>query len=59
MLPKIGTCRRDFDETKFMSFLIKNYKLLRKYNENWDKASNTAVYKLGVLAKFSPGVFLG
>ena len=34
MLPKIGTYRRDFDETKFMFFLIKNYKLLRTYNEN-------------------------
>ena len=25
--------RRDFDETKYMSFLIKDDKLLEKYNE--------------------------
>ena len=25
--------RRDFEETKYMSFLIKNDKLLEKYNE--------------------------
>ena len=24
MLPKMSTYRRDFDETKYMSFLIKN-----------------------------------
>ena len=31
--------RRDFDETKYMSFLIKDNKLLEKYNEIWDKVS--------------------
>ena len=30
--------RRDFDETKYMSFLIKNDELLQKYNEVWEKS---------------------
>ena len=30
-----------FDETKYMSSLIKNDELLEKYNEIWDKVSNT------------------
>ena len=34
------TYRRDFNETKYMSFLIKNDKLLEKYSEIWDKVSN-------------------
>ena len=33
--------RRDFDGTKWMSFLIKNVELLEKYNEIWDKVCNT------------------
>ena len=32
--------RRDFDKTKCMSFLIKDEKLLEKYNEIWKKVSN-------------------
>ena len=32
--------RRDFDKTKCMSFLIKDEKLLQKYNEIWKKVSN-------------------
>ena len=35
MLPKISAYRRDFDETKYMSFLIKNDELLDKYNDIW------------------------
>ena len=35
--------RRDFDETKYMSFLIKNEELLEKYDEIWDKVSNKAI----------------
>ena len=31
--------RRDSDETKYMSFLIKNYELPEKYNEIQDKVS--------------------
>ena len=29
MLPKMSACRRDFDETKYMSFLIKDDELLK------------------------------
>ena len=29
--------RRDFDETKHMSFLIKDDELLKKYNKIWKK----------------------
>ena len=28
--------RRDLDESKYMSFLIKDDELLEKYNENWE-----------------------
>ena len=28
--------RRGFDETKFMSFSIKDDEFLEKYNETWD-----------------------
>ena len=31
--------RRDFDETKYMSFLLKDNKLLEKYNEIWHNVS--------------------
>ena len=30
--------RRDFDETKCISFLIKDDELLERYNEIWEKA---------------------
>ena len=33
--------RRDFDVTKYMYFLLKDSKLLEKYNEIWDEVSNT------------------
>ena len=39
-LPKMSAYRRDFDKTKCMSFLIKDEKLLEKYNEVWKKVSN-------------------
>ena len=32
--------RRDFDETKYMSLLIKDEKLLEKYNEIGKKVRN-------------------
>ena len=32
--------RRGFNETKYMSFLIKSDELLEKYSEIWDKVSN-------------------
>ena len=33
--------RKDFGETKYMSFLIKNDELLEKYNEIWEKIKNS------------------
>ena len=41
MLPKMSACRSNFDETKYMSFLIKNEELIEIYDEMWDKVSNT------------------
>ena len=29
--------RRNFDESKYMSFLIKDNELLKNYNEIWDR----------------------
>ena len=40
-LPKISACRRDFDETKYRSFLINDDKLLEKHNETWEKVKNS------------------
>ena len=37
IFPKMSAYRRNFDETKYMSFLIKDDKLLEKYNEIWKK----------------------
>ena len=34
--------RRDFDETKYMSFSIKDDELLEKYNEIWEKVGNSS-----------------
>ena len=31
---------RDLDETKYMSFFLKDNDSLEKYNEIWDKVSN-------------------
>ena len=33
--------RKDFDETKSMSFLIKDDELLEKYNEIWEKVKSS------------------
>ena len=43
IIKKLCPCayRRDFDENKYMNFLIKDKELLEKYNEIWDKVSNT------------------
>ena len=38
----MNTYRSHFNETKYMYFLIKNDKLLERYNEICDKVSNTA-----------------
>ena len=37
----MSTYRRDFDETKYMSFLIEDHELLEKNNKIWDKVSNS------------------
>ena len=36
----MSTSRRDFYETKYKSFLIKDDELLEKSNEIWEKVSN-------------------
>ena len=41
MLPKMNAYRRNFDETNYMSFLIRNAELLESYNKTWEKASNS------------------
>ena len=33
--------RRDFDETKYLSFLTKGDELLVKYNDIWEKVSSS------------------
>ena len=38
---RVTACSRDFDETKYMSFLMKYNELLGKYNEIWNIFSNT------------------
>ena len=40
-LPKMSAYRRDFGETKYISFLIKDDELLEKYNEIWEKVKNS------------------
>ena len=41
MLPKMSAWKRDFDQTKFVSLLIKDDELLGKYNKIWDKVHNS------------------
>ena len=36
----MSTYRTDFDETKYMSFLIKDDELLKRYNKNWEEVKN-------------------
>ena len=38
--PKTSAYRRDFDETKYISSLIKDDELLEKYSEIWEKVEN-------------------
>ena len=40
-LTKMSAYRKEFDETKYISFLIKDNELLEKYNEIWEKARNS------------------
>ena len=41
MLPKMSASRRNFDDTKCMTFLIKDDESLEKHNKIWNKVSNT------------------
>ena len=40
-LPKTTAYRKDFDDTKSMSFLIRNDELLENYNEIWEKVKDS------------------
>ena len=40
IFPKMNAYRRDLDETKYISFLIKDDELLEKYNKIWEKVEN-------------------
>ena len=40
-LSKMTTYRKDFDVNKFMSFLIKDNRLLKKYNGIWGKVKDS------------------
>ena len=44
--PKMGAYRRDFDESKYISLLIKDDELLEKYNEIWEKLKIASEKKL-------------
>ena len=46
-LPKMSAFRTDFDETKYMSFLIKDDKLLKEYNEICEKVRNSTIAEFG------------
>ena len=46
-LPNLRAYRRDFDKTKIMSFLIKDEKLLEKYNGSCKKVSNIIKKEFG------------
>lgn len=39
MFPKLSRLAINFDETKFMLFVIEDDKLLEKYNNIWNKVS--------------------
>ena len=40
-LPKYDAYRRDFHQAKYISFLVKDDGLLKKYNEIWEKVKNS------------------
>ena len=46
-LPKMTEYRKDFDETKYIYFLIKDDELLEQYNEIWEKLKNRLKKELG------------
>ena len=47
MLPKTSACVKSYDgETKWTYFLIENDDLLKKYNDIWNKVSNSIKIEL-------------
>ena len=46
-LPKMNACKKDFDKTKYVSFLIKDDKLLEKCNKICEKVSNAIKKEFG------------
>ena len=40
-LSNMSAYRKGFDETKYISFSIKDNELLEKYNEVWEKVKNS------------------
>ena len=36
----MSACRKDFDETEYITFLIKDDELLEKHNEIWEEVKN-------------------
>ena len=38
---KISAYRKDFDDTRYISFLVKDNELLKKYNKIWKKLKNS------------------
>ena len=40
-LSNMSAYRKNFDETKYISFSIKDNELLEKYNEVWEKVKNS------------------
>ena len=40
LIPKMSAYRKEFDETKSMSFSIKDDELLKRHNEIWEKVEN-------------------
>ena len=46
MLPKVSKYRKNYNETKYMSFLKKDGELLEKYNKIWDKVSHIIKKKI-------------
>ena len=53
MLPKISGYKKGFKKTKYIPFLIKNDKLLEKYNRIWGKVSNNIKKGFDSELKFS------
>ena len=51
---KLSAYLKDFDETKYISFLIKDNKLSEKYDEIWSKVSK--VIEKGFDSEYSKSI---